>query len=309
MKRALVTGAAGFIGSNLALELERRGWGVVALDDFSSGHFENLRGFRGEVIAADVSKPEDWQDRVGPVSAVFHQAAITDTTVSDQMRMMRVNVEGLRDVLRFAARARARSVVYASSAGTYGAGPCPMRETQEPNPLNIYGFSKAVMERVAAGFVRKARGLRVTGLRYFNVFGPRESHKDKAASMVWQLYVQMKAGRRPRIFKHGEQYRDQIYVRDVVEANLRALEARQNGVFNVCTGRGTDFNAVVSALNGVLGTSYEPEYFDNPYLFYQNQTLGDAAQAKKALGFAARWGFADAVRDYLGGVREGALRD
>ena len=303
MKRALVTGAAGFVGSNLALELERRGWKVVALDDFSSGHFENLRGFSGEVIAADVSRPQDWQDRVGPVSAVFHEAAITDTTVTDQMRMMRVNVEGFRELLRFAVKARVKSVVYASSAGTYGPGPCPMREAQEPNPLNIYGFSKMVMERVAAEFAGKARGPRVTGLRYFNVFGPRESFKDKAASMVWQLYVQMRAGRRPRIFKHGEQYRDQIYVKDIVEANLKALEAGQNGVFNVCTGRGTDFNTVVSALNGVLGASYEAEYFDNPYPFFQNQTLGDPAQAKKGLGFAARWGFAEAVQDYLGGVK------
>ena len=301
MKRALVTGAAGFIGSNLALELERRGWSVVALDDFSSGNFENLRGFRGEVVAADVSRPQDWHDRVGPVSAVFHEAAITDTTVADQLRMMRVNVEGFRDLLRFAVKVRAKSVVYASSAGTYGPGPCPMREAQAPNPLNIYGFSKMVMERVAAEFVLKARGLRVTGLRYFNVFGPREAFKNKAASMVWQLYLQMKAGRRPRIFKHGEQYRDQIYVKDVVEANLDALEAGRNGVFNVCTGRGTNFNAVVSALNGVLGKSFEPEYFDNPYPFYQEQTLGDPAGAKKALGFAARWSFADGVRDYLGG--------
>ncbi|MBI5244587.1 MAG: NAD-dependent epimerase/dehydratase family protein [Elusimicrobia bacterium] len=301
MKRALVTGAAGFIGSNLALELERLGWQVAALDDFSSGHFENLRGFTGEVIAADVSRPQDWEGRVGRVCAVFHQAAITDTTVSDPMRMMRVNVEGFRDVLGFALRARARSVVYASSAGVYGPGPCPMRETQAPNPLNIYGFSKTAMERVAAGFAAAHRGVQVTGLRYFNVYGPREAHKKKAASMIWQLYEQMRRGRRPRIFKRGEQYRDQIYVRDIVSANLKALAAGKNGVFNVCTGRGTDFNTIVKALNGVLGTSRQPEYFDNPYPFYQDQTLGDPAAAKKALGFAARWSFSEGVKDYLGG--------
>ena len=101
--RALVTGGAGFIGSNLALELEALGHEVVVLDDFSVGHFENLRGFSGDVVAADVSRSADWIYRVGPVDAVFHEAAITDTTVMDQRRMMEVNVEGFRNVLDFAA--------------------------------------------------------------------------------------------------------------------------------------------------------------------------------------------------------------
>jgi len=128
MKRALVTGGAGFIGSNLALELERRGIEVVVLDDFSSGHFENLRGFTGDCVAGDVSRPEEWAGRVGAVDAVFHQAAITDTTVTDQKRMLEVNVEGFRNILSFALESGVRRVVYASSAGVYGAGRIPMRE-------------------------------------------------------------------------------------------------------------------------------------------------------------------------------------
>ncbi|HAH08018.1 MAG TPA: ADP-glyceromanno-heptose 6-epimerase [Elusimicrobia bacterium] len=303
MKRALVTGAAGFIGSNLALELERRGWEVVALDDFRSGHFENLEGFGGEVVAGDICRPEEWADRVGPVAAVFHEAAITDTTVSDQKLMMQVNVEGFRDVLRFALKARAKAVVYASSAGVYGAGATPMREAQAPAPMNVYGFSKMVMERTAARFRSEHPGLRVCGLRYFNVFGPREQFKKHAASMIWQLYLQMKAGRRPRIFKFGEQYRDQIYVQDIVAANLRALESGKSGVFNACTGRGTDFNLIVKALNAAMGKRLKPDYIPNPYSFYQNQTLGDPAQAKKTLGFAARWRFPEAVEDYLRWLR------
>jgi ADP-L-glycero-D-manno-heptose 6-epimerase len=300
VKKALVTGGAGFIGSNLCLELERLGWRVVALDDFSSGHFENLRGFRGDVVAADVVCRADWEGRVGPVDAVFHEAAITDTTVSDQHRMMRVNVEGFRSVLEFAKRVRAKSVVYASSAAVYGPGPCPMRESQEPNPLNVYGFSKEVMDRVGASFAVGNRAIKVTGLRYFNVFGPRERHKGKVASMIWQLHLQMEAGRRPRIFKMGEQARDHIYVKDIVAANLRALAARTSGVYNACTGKAVDFNAVVKALNGTMGTSLEPEYFDNPYGFYQNHTQGDPAAARKALGFAAKWSVEAGVKDYLG---------
>ena len=298
--RALVTGGAGFVGSNLVLELERRGASVVVLDDFSSGHFENLKGFKGDCVAGDVSKPAEWVGRIGAVDVVYHQAAQTDTTVMDQKRMMEVNVEGFRNVLAFALESGVKRVVYASSAGTYGSGPVPMREAQAPAPMNVYGFSKMVMERVADAYVKEEPALKVVGLRYFNVFGPGESHKGKAASMIWQLYGQMKTAKRPRIFRAGEQYRDHIYVKDVVAANLKAAEAPSSGVFNVCTGKATDFNEVVAALNATLGTRLEPDYFENPYSFYQNETQGDPAAAAAGMGFKASWAFRDGVADYLG---------
>lgn len=118
--RALVTGGAGFIGSNLSWELSARGWDVVVLDNFSVGTFKNLQGFPGDVVAADIAEVDDWGVRVGKVDAIFHQAAITDTTVSDQKLMMRVNVEAFRNILGWAARTKVKKIVYASSAGTYG---------------------------------------------------------------------------------------------------------------------------------------------------------------------------------------------
>ena len=304
MRRVLVTGGAGFIGSNLCLELERRGVSVIALDDFSGGRFENLKGFRGDVVAADIVRPEQWAARVGAVDVIFHQAAITDTTVADQRKMMDVNVEGFRNILSFALETGVSRVVYASSAGTYGAGKIPMRETDAPAPMNVYGFSKMIMERAAGSFQGEEQVLRLVGLRYFNVYGPGESYKDKAASMIWQLYGQMKAGKRPRIFKMGEQFRDFIYVKDVVAANLKAAEAKSSGVYNVCTGKKATFNQVIEALNGVLGTNYEPDYFDNPYSFYQNETQGDPAAAKKELGFSAEHDIQSGIKDYLGGKPE-----
>lgn len=297
--RALVTGGAGFVGSNLCWALADRGWDVVALDDFSHGNWENLRGFPGDVIAADVGDAADWGPRVKKVDAVFHQAAISDTTVMDQRLMMRVNVEAFRDLLGWAAKAKVKKVVYASSAGTYGDAPVPQREDTAPRPLNVYGHSKAVMETVA----ENAKGVKAVGLRYFNVFGPREAHKNKSASMIWQLSLQMKAGRRPRIFEFGEQYRDFIYVKDVVDANIKAFEKAAPGVYNVCTGRKTDFNGIVASLNATLGTSLQPEYFKNPYSFYQNETLGDPAKAQKAFGFRAAWTTERAIQDYLGASR------
>jgi ADP-L-glycero-D-manno-heptose 6-epimerase len=297
--KALVTGGAGFVGSNLCWELAARGWDVVALDDFSTGSFKNLQGFPGDVIAADVGDVAYWGPRVGKADAVFHEAAITDTTVTDQRLMMRVNVEAFRDLLAWAAKAKVKKVVYATSAGTYGDLPVPHREDATPKPLNVYAFSKAIMENVAA----EAKGVKAVGLRYFNVFGPRETHKAKAASMIWQLALQMREGRRPRVFEFGEQYRDFIYVKDVVEANLKAFAKAAPGVYNCCTGRKTDFNGVIAALNESLGTSLSPEYFKNPYSFYQNETLGDPGKALKAFGFSAQWTAERAIRDYIGAAK------
>ncbi len=295
--RALVTGAAGFVGSNLCWELAARGWQVVAMDDFTHGSWENLRGFPGDVLAASYADVGFWGRRAGKIDAVFHQGAISDTTVMDQALMMKVNVEGTRDLLCWAAKAKVKKVVYASSAATYGDAPVPQREDAEPRPMNVYGFSKSVMETVASNF----KGVKTVGLRYFNVFGPREAHKNKSASMIWQLALQMKAGRRPRVFEHGEQYRDFIYVKDVVDANIKAFEKAAPGVYNVCTGRKTDFNGIIASLNATLGTSLQPEYFKNPYSFYQNETLGDPAKAQKAFGFRAQWTTERAIQDYLGG--------
>ena len=299
--RALVTGGAGFIGSNLALRLCEEGHAVAVLDDFSVGHFENLRDFPGDVVAADIREPHGWRERVGKVDVVFHEAAITDTTVTDQREMMRVNVEAFRDLLEWAAARGVKRVVYASSAGVYGDGPVPMRETAPPRPLNVYAFSKRVMESVARDFAKRHPRMAVVGLRYFNVFGPREKFKGKAASMFYQLAEQMRAGRRPRIFEFGEQYRDFIYVRDVVEANVLAAAKAPSGVYNVCTGRKTTFNEMIECLNAVLKTKFSPDYFKNPYSFFQQETLGDPGAAARAFKFSARYSVRRAVEDYFGG--------
>lgn len=297
--RVLVTGAAGFIGSNLAASLVDAGHSVVGLDNFSSGHFENLQGFAGDVVGADLCDPAQWENAVGGVEAIFHEAAITDTTVTDQMKMMKVNVEAFRSLLKWAVAHGVKTVVYATSAGVYGDGPLPMRESALPKPLNIYAFSKRVMESVAAEASRENPKMQIVGLRYFNVFGPGEKFKGKAASMIWQLAQQMKAGK-PRIFEHGAQYRDFIYVRDVVAANLNALRFKApSGVYNVCTGKKTTFNDIIAALNSTLGLKRDTEYFKNPYSFYQDETLGDPAKAEKGLRFTAKFTVAKGIEDYF----------
>lgn len=297
--RFLVSGGAGFIGSNIAKKLSADSDNsVTVIDDFSSGHFKNLVGFNGDVIACDILD-DRWWDKIGYVDVIFHQAAITDTTVMDQKRMMDVNVEGFRNIVNFAIRYKIKKIIYASSAGVYGNSPCPMREDQTPTPENVYGFSKAIMDNVARDFAHKYPDIKIIGLRYFNVYGPGESYKGKFASMIYQLYLQMKAGKKPRIFKYGEQMRDFVYIKDVVMANIKAIDCDVSGVYNVATGKPESFNYVIECLNKAMGTSYTPEYFDNPYDFYQNKTQADLRRSKAILNYRPEWDLESGIKDYV----------
>ena len=297
-KKYLVTGGAGFIGSNIAKTLEAQGHEVTVLDDFSkNGHFKNLIGFKGDVITADLFEymPTDMY-----FDAIFHEAAITDTTVMDQKAMMEQNVEAFKNRLSFAAENEIKKVVYASSAATYGNGPVPNVETQPTHPENVYGFSKAIMDNVARQFAEDNNDMTIIGLRYFNVYGPGEYYKGKMASMVYQLYNQMKAGKRPRVFKNGEQQRDFVYVKDIVKINLCALNnGKETGVYNAATGVPRDYNAIIRCLNKELGTNLEPEYIDNPYPFFQLKTQADITKSKEKLGYEPDYSLEAGIADYV----------
>ena len=294
--KVLVTGGAGFIGSNLALALEVKGAAVVVLDNYLTGNDANLKAFKGERVRGDAA---DFSlSKFGKLDAILHQAAITDTTEMDQGKMFRANVTSHENVLRYAAKVGLR-VVYASSAAVYGKGKSPMRESQKPEPANVYGVSKLKMDELTERFLKDQPQVTAVGLRYFNVFGPREEFKASATSMVTQLANQIRSGKRPRVFKYGEQKRDFVYVKDVVRANLLAMEAKQSGIVNVGTGRATTFNEVILALNRVFGTSLEPDYFDNPYSFYQDNTEADLTLAQKRIGYRPEFTTEEGIRDYL----------
>ncbi|MBI4436356.1 MAG: ADP-glyceromanno-heptose 6-epimerase [Candidatus Omnitrophica bacterium] len=294
----LVTGGAGFIGSNLTLHLEKEGHGVTVLDDFSSGQENNLKGFKGEVIRADIAT-FNLSSKFKKLDAIFHEAAITDTTITDEKKMFHTNVDGFQNVLDLASRIHAK-VVYASSAAVYGKGPSPMKESQKSAPTNCYGASKAKMDEIAQEAMKGGKISSIIGLRYFNVFGPREEYKGSAASMIYQLAQQMKGGRRPRVFKYGEQRRDFVYVKDVMLANLLAFQSGKSGIANIGTGRATSFNEVIETLNRALGFSYGPDYFDNPYSFYQEHTEADLSFAKQLLGYHPHYTTQEGIKDYLG---------
>ncbi|HEX7862329.1 MAG TPA: ADP-glyceromanno-heptose 6-epimerase [Verrucomicrobiae bacterium] len=302
MQSILVTGGAGFIGSNLVLRLQEMypAARMVVIDDFRSGDFKNLQGYRGDFVAADVSRL-DWREQFGDrmFDAIFHEASITDTTVHDQMLQVHDNVEGFRRLLEFA-QMNHTPVVYASSAATYGIGAAgAMKEEQAPAPANVYAFSKVQLDNLARDFARRNSSWKIVGLRYFNVYGPREPHKKAAASMIYQLYLQMKAGKRPRVFKHGEQKRDFVYVKDVVRMTIAALQAPRSGIYNCGSGVAYSFNEVIAAVNKALGTNLETEYFENPYSFYQPHTEADMTLAKNELKYEPEFPLDKGIADYV----------
>jgi len=216
----------------------------------------------------------------------------------DQFVQVHDNVESFRRLLNFARPTRTR-VIYASSAATYGPATEASVESNGAAPANVYAFSKVIMDNIATRAAAESPGWIIVGLRYFNVYGPREAHKGVPASMVYHLSRQMKTGQRPRIFKHGEQKRDFVYVKDAVEASIRALDAKTSGIYNLGTGQARSFNELVDVLNKCLGTNFQPEYFDNPYARYQNFTQADLTSARSSLGYEPRFSLEEGVRDYM----------
>jgi ADP-L-glycero-D-manno-heptose 6-epimerase len=298
MARYLVTGASGFIGSNLAVFLSEKN-DVTGLCNSTPGSEDNLLDFKGKFLKGDI-RTFDYHS-LGKFDAVFHQAAITDTTVTDKQLMYSTNVEAFVKILEYARSTGCRKVVYASSAATYGKGKVPMSEKDTSAPANIYGESKVEMESAAKKFAEGAPEMSLVGLRYFNVYGPHEVHKIKAASMIYQLYSQILSGKAPRVFKWGDQFRDFIYVKDVVLANLKALEFSEHGAFafNVGTGIPTSFNQVIEVLNSALGANKSTDYFDNPYDFYQEETQADMAYSESILKFRCQFSPESGIRDYV----------
>lgn len=291
--KCLVTGGAGFIGSNLALELEKQGNEVIVVDNLLTGAKDNLKGFKGKFLDVDISKPFEIKERL---NAIFHQASITDPRFNDDNEMLRVNLEGFKNMVKLAKKNRAK-LIYASTANLYGNCHIPMKENQKKELISVYGKSKLEMDKIAEKIKDR---MYIVGLRYFNVFGPRESNKGRAASMIYHLSKQMKANKNPGLFKYGEQKRDHIYVKDAVEATIKAINAK-SGVYNVGTGIATTFNRLVSILNEVLGKNLKPEYFDMPYdpKTYQANTQADTTLAEKELKWKAKYTLKEGIKDYM----------
>ena len=312
-KKILITGGAGFIGSNLAFYFQENypTCKIVVFDLFRSeatfsngnlksfGHFKNLIGFKGEVISGDIND----EDALVKLTAyhfdyIFHEAAISDTTVLDQGIMVKTNVNAFKSILELAQKSNA-VVVYASSAATYGDAVSPQKVGHE-QPQNVYGFSKLAMDHLAREFCAQNPTMSVIGLRYFNVYGPREYFKNTTASMVLQLGLQILSGKTPRLFTGSDKIvRDFIYIDDVVQANIKAATSGKSGVYNVGTGKPRSFQDIADILQKELQTNLGTAYFTNPYSAYQMHTEADISLTCKALGYKPNVSLEEGIKAYV----------
>ena len=301
---SLVTGGAGFIGSNLVRALVARGEGVRVLDDFSSGLRENLEEIRRdiELVEGDVRDPEACRRACKGAEVIFHEAAIASVprSLEDPRTSFAVNALGTFNLLAAARNAGARRFVYAASAAAYGTSETvPKVETMPPEPASPYAADKVAGELYLAMFWR-AFGLETISLRYFNVFGPRQDPSNQYAGVIAAFASTMLRGRPPVIFGDGRQSRDFVFIGDVVKANLLAADAPavHGEVVNIGTGRATDLKTMAAAFNRVLGTDFEPIY-DAPRPGDVKRSLADVAAARRLLGYKPEVSFEEGLRQTI----------
>ena len=293
----LVTGGAGFIGSNLAEDLLASGQKVTVLDDFSTGSNENLRDLSEgiEVVAASCLDLPNLEIRP---DSIYHLGVPSSSPMYKRKPMLVGEaINGMIAVLELAKVAECR-VVYASTSSLYSGQTPPHREDMEVIVTDYYTEARFSMERIAELY-RKLFGVESVGMRFFSVYGPREGAKKQYANIVTQFLWEMMAGRAPVIYGDGTQTRDFVYVRDVVSALQLAMASDYAGALNVGTGRSYSFNAVVEILAERMGLDLKAEHVDNPIKNYVRDTLADTTKAEEVLGFRARYSLDEGIGELL----------
>ena len=258
MSRVLVTGGAGFIGSNLVRALLESGHDVRVLDNFSTGNRENLDGIDVEIVEGELRSYERVHNAVRGVEVVYHLGALGSVprSVQDPLTSSAVNVEGTLNVLLAARDEGIRRVVFSSSASVYGSSrTMPTTEDSLPDPVSPYGVAKLAAERYCVSFSRVYEKFETVVLRYFNVFGPRQSPFSQYAAAVPLFITKIAAGEEIDIYGDGEQSRDFTFVGNVVDATIRAgsADGASGEIFNVAAGSPASVNHVAETIGSILG--------------------------------------------------------
>jgi nucleoside-diphosphate-sugar epimerase len=307
----LVTGGAGFIGSNTVDELVRRGHRVVVLDNLSTGKEENLAGVRGKVefVRGSITDLSLVSTVCRGMDYVIHLAARTSVprSVKDPLETNIVNVQGSLNVLVAARDAKVKRVVFACSSSVYGETPTlPKREDMLPAPISPYGVSKLTGELYGQVFLRNY-GLEFVSMRYFNVFGPRQDPGSPYSGVLSLFNAAILEGKQPTIYGDGEQSRDFTYVANVVEANLLACEAQGAAgmAFNIGTGNRYTLNQTLQLLEKISGKPAKATY-GSPREGDIRDSQADIALARQKLGYDPRVGFEEGLKRTWEWFRAGA---
>jgi len=313
-KTILITGAAGFIGSSLSFYFQEHypNATIVAFDMFRSGetfsngnlksfgHFKNLLGFNGVVISGDINDKVALKDleESYKFDYIFHQAAISDTTVQEQDLMMKTNVNAYEDLLKIAIKHGA-NMIYASSAATYGDSDRFEVGFEQPN--NAYGFSKVMMDNISYKYIKQGVDISIVGLKYFNVYGPREFFKNSTSSMVVQFGHQILKGLTPKLFEGSDKIlRDFIYIDDIIQANIKACAPKKSGVYNVGTGKARSFEDIVNILQKELEIDNGKNYIPNPFIgSYQFFTQANIETTQENLGYEPSFSMEEGIKAYI----------
>ncbi len=301
----LVTGGAGFIGSNLVERLVNEGHSVRVFDNFSLGRMENLNSVKGkvEIINGDIRDFESVNKAAKGVDTIFNQAAASASPMfRDFLReSIAANVDGFVNLLNACRANDVKKLVYASTSSVYGNNKPPLREDMKLVPVNFYASTKLLNEHLALLFSVQY-GLGTVGFRYMSIYGPHERSKGIYANLVSQFLWSMQKGEQPVIYGDGAQRREFTYVADVVEANVLAMNLKKKlggEVFNVGTGKSASLNDVVALLNNALGTSIKPKYVKNTVKNYIYTQLSDITKIRKLLGYEPRYSLEKGIREIL----------
>jgi len=314
MKRAIVTGGAGFIGSHLSDELAERGYQVTILDDISTGKQSNIEALRNrsniDFVQGSITDLPRLQKLFKGSYYVFHQAALARVpfSVSDPLSANEVNITGTLKVLIAARDNGVEKVVFASSSSVYGDAPVlPQREDVIPSPLSPYALTKLAGEYYCTIF-KQLYGLSTVCLRYFNVYGTRQDPHSQYAMVIPAFIDRIARHQPPIIFGDGEQSRDFTYVDNVIEANLIAARAKKTAgeVLNIACGQAITVNEIIDMINDLLGKNIKPIYTD-PRPGDVRHSLADITLAKKLLGFKPKVPFKQGLELAINWYRENLL--
>jgi nucleoside-diphosphate-sugar epimerase len=300
MAKVLVTGGAGFIGSSLARALLERGDDVRILDNFSTGDRANLDGLDVEIVEGELRSYERVHNAVRTTEVVYHLGALGSVprSVQDPLTSSAVNVEGTLNVLLAARDEGVRRVVFSSSTSVYGSTrQLPTREDSPPDPISPYGVAKLAAERYCISFSRVYESFESVVLRYFNVFGPRQSPFSQYAAVVPRFVTAIDAGRPVEIHGDGEQSRDFTYVGNVVDATVRAGDAAgaSGEIFNVAAGSPASVNLIADTIGEILGKPVERRHQPSRAGDIRN-SWADLTKAERVLGYVPRVELAEGLR-------------